>query len=86
MRNGPMVLVQDFALSDFAPAAAVVAAAPVIQQCRRPARVVVEVSGKFDLGRPAAQVFDGGINEPKADVYFLYWTSRRRECSNWTAE
>ena len=50
------------------------AAAPVIQQSRRRGGVGVvaegriAVGGEFDFGRAAAEVFDGGIDEPETDL------------------
>src|ERR1035441_4682456 len=57
-----------------ADAAAVMAAAPVIQQSRRRGGVGVvaegriAVGGEFDFGRATAEVFDGGIDEPETDL------------------
>src|SRR5262249_23074254 len=55
-------------LGDAARAAAVVAAAPVVEQRRRRAGVIVEVAGQLHLRRAAAQVLDGRVDEPDADL------------------
>src|SRR5262249_31638041 len=57
-----------FALRDVERTAAVVASHPVVAQRRRGPGVYVEVAGQLHLCRTAAEVLDGRVDDPQADV------------------
>ena len=80
-----MTLRPALARADFDGGAAVVAAAPVVEDDRRGDGRRVAVAEELDLGRPAAQKLDGRIDQPEADASSSCSTSRRRGFSNWTA-